>query len=617
MSETESLPATIQSVPAIGQSSGIKCPHCGQAFTDAGINIAIFLYGIFFLVGKESGYFGITCPRCLKTISHRNKKEAILALKQVLTGMVDFGDSVFDPKLRYYSSLSGSPTDISLIGSFDILHLNVQLAGNDPVNLEKMITAYLEENPELKENYFCSYIQDENYPSGTFSNIWWISSRVNIKDEDAIEKLIQLENIKGIKIFPRYYHHCALIEDVDRFCWKYGYLNVHLENLKNLTIRRHENLEQELILEGIDFKDVIDQNPDIVDPGFIEFLQDKIQTHNSSEILNVTGDFLKNLLDDPDPWGIEGSIGTLCKGFWKTRHPFRSIALPISLTKFSPHPFQEAAESLWCQQAKSDILPEITKSYVQTYLMENYASFIREYAEIIHNRSFCYADLWILKEKYLKELHALVKEEINIKNKNQFYKKDGFWIITYENNSTLMKDYKGFTYIHYLIGHKGKEVYYFDLNKLFEGEGDKTEAEKKKQKIVNLKDGFSMSQTKQEIVSREYLIRINRKRQIINDAIEKAKDIEYYEKADRLLYYLDKLDNQLKSCQTKSGNQKSFKKISFYKDIKDKIDKAIHDSIGYLTEYDKKASKHLNDSIRNKKGEIWYEPAVDADWYTG
>ena len=114
--------------------------------------------------------------------------------------------------------------------------------------------AYLEENPDLKENYFCSYIQDENYPSGTFSNIWWISSRVNNKDEDAIEKLIQLENIKGIKIFPRYYHHCALIEDVDRFCWKYGYLNIHLENLKNHTIRRHEKLEQELILEGIDFK---------------------------------------------------------------------------------------------------------------------------------------------------------------------------------------------------------------------------------------------------------------------------------------------------------------------------------------------------------------------------
>jgi hypothetical protein len=80
MSETESLPATIQSAPAIDERSGIKCPHCGQAFSNAGINIAIFLYGIFFLVGKENGYFGITCPRCLNTISHRNKKEAILAL---------------------------------------------------------------------------------------------------------------------------------------------------------------------------------------------------------------------------------------------------------------------------------------------------------------------------------------------------------------------------------------------------------------------------------------------------------------------------------------------------------------------------------------------------------
>jgi len=118
-------------------------------------------------------------------------------------------------------------------------------------------------------------------------------------------------------------------------------------------------------------------------------------------------------------------------------------------------------------------------------------------------------------------------------------------------------------------------------------------------------------------MSREDLIRINKKRQIIDAAIEKAKEREDYEKADSLLYYKDKLDAHLKDCQTKKGNPKRFKKVSDYKGIKDKIDKAIRDSIGYLSEYDKKVSKHLDVSILNKKGEIWYEPAVDTDWFTG
>ena len=637
MSETESLPATIQSSPAIDERSGIKCPHCGQAFSNAGINIAIFLYGIFFLVDKESGYFGITCPRCLKTISHRNKKEAILALKQVLTGMLDFGDSVFDPKLRYYSSLSGSPTDIPLIGSFDILYLNLELAGNEPVNIEEKIMAYLKDNPVLEENYFCSYIQDENYPSGTFSNIWWISSRVNNKDEDAIEKLIQLENIKGIKIFPRYYHHCALIEDVDHFCWKYGYLNIHLENLKNLTIRRHEKLEQELILEGIDFKDVIDQNPDIANPDFIEFLQDNTQAHNSSEILNVTGDFLKILLDDPDPWDIQESIGKQCKGFWKTKHPFRSIALPLSMSQFSPHPFKETADSHWLKQAKSDILPEYTKAYVQTYLMENYASFIREYAEIINNRSFCYADLWTLKSKYLKALHVLVQEETKIQNKNLFYRQNGFWVVSYEGNESLIQDLDGMTYIHFLLQNKGKPFTYFNIEKLLNGEVDKEEFEKENKNSKEDSDendkeegeidkGFLFSSLDQEMITPELLSKIQTERNKIDEQMNEAERSGDTEHFIELNSYLKQLDEHLKEYitveESKKGGKKfikikRFKNSTAYKVKKDNVDRVLKYALHSLEEHNEAAYKHLRDSIKNKRGEIWYEPAIDADWYTG
>ena len=173
--------------------------------------------------------------------------------------------------------------------------------------------------------------------TGTFCHVWWLN-------QNDIEKLIQIENIKGIKIFPRYYHHCALIEDVDRFCWKYGYTNIYLEDLKNRAVKDQEKLEQILIRQGIDLKDVIEHNPDIVNPIVIEWIQSENQTRNASEILNMAGDFLKILIADPDPWGIESSIGHLCKGFWKTKAPFTIATLPSSLSQFSPHHFKETAD---------------------------------------------------------------------------------------------------------------------------------------------------------------------------------------------------------------------------------------------------------------------------------
>ena len=619
MSETESLPATIQSAPAIDERSGIKCPHCGQAFSNAGINIAIFLYGIFFLVGKESGYFGITCPRCLNTISHRNKKEAILALKQVLTGMVDFGGSVFDPKLRYYSSLNGSPKDIPLIGAFEIPYINHELGGNEPPTFSEIIMAYLEDNPDLEKGFLCSYVPDGNEPSGTICHAWWIH-------EADVEKLIQIENIKGIKIFPRYYHHCELLEDVDRFCWKYGYTNIYLENIKNRIARNREKLEQELILQGVDLKDAIEATPGMIDPSMIESIQSDTQKHNASEILTVSGDFLKILIADPEPWGSEGLIGTLCKGFWKTKNPFTTIALPISLSQFSPHPFQEAAESLWCHQAKSDILPEFTKPYIQTYLLQNYASFIREYIEIIQNRQFCYADLWTLKSKYLKELHVLVQEEIKIQNKNLFYRQNGFWVVSYDGNESLVQNLDGFAYIQFLLQYKGKKFEYVEIEKLLNGEVAKEDGKDEEVHVDSkiMDQGFSLSLTRQDMITKEQLDQALQEKKKVLEKMQAAEDIGNEDLYSELNSYLEKINLFLKESTytVKKGKKeeiriKRFKNSSVYKIKKDNVDRVLKYALSSLEEHNDAAYKHLRDSIKSKRGEIWYEPAVDADWYTG
>jgi len=57
------------------EALGTKCPHCEQEISEEGIHIAIYLYGIFFLVGKEAGYAGITWPRRSFTHAFTHKRK--------------------------------------------------------------------------------------------------------------------------------------------------------------------------------------------------------------------------------------------------------------------------------------------------------------------------------------------------------------------------------------------------------------------------------------------------------------------------------------------------------------------------------------------------------------
>ena len=618
MTEISTLPASMDSTAVVSTTIGTKCPHCGQEFSDEAFNIAVFLYGIFFLVGKEIGYAGITCPRCLNTIRHQNNKDSILSLKQMLSSMIYLGNSMVDPQLRYYSSLNGSPQDISSIGRFEIPYISHELGGNEPPTLLEAITVYLEENPDLEENHLCSYIDDGNDPSGTICNVWWIH-------ENDAEKLIQIENIKGIKIFPRYYHHCELIEGVDRFCCNYGYVNIYLENLKNRAVRNQEKLEQELILQGIDLKDVIEATPGMIDPREIEFIQSQDQKYNASKITKMPGDFFDILIADPEPWGIQAPVSQLCKGFWKTKSPFTTVALPLSLSQFSPHPFKDTAENQWLQQVKDDILAEFIKPYVQTYLIQNYASFIRGYLEIIQNRSFCYADLWTLKERYLKGLHALVQKDKQLENKNLFYRQNGFWVVSYNGNETLVQNLDGMAYIQFLLQYKGKKFSYVEIEKLLNGAVAIEDGNKEVHVEPEIMEkGFSLSLTRQDMITKEQLDQALQEKEKVLEKMQTAEDVGNENLYNELNSYLEKINLFLKESTytVKKGKKeeikiKRFRNSSDYKVKKDNVDRVLKYTLSSLEEQNEAAYKHLKASIINKRGEIWYEPAVDTDWFTG
>ena len=86
MSETESLPVAVESCSCHLQRPWRPNAHiAAKNFLLKVSTLPSFLYGIFFLVGKDNGYAGITCPTCLKTICHQDSREKILQVKAILT----------------------------------------------------------------------------------------------------------------------------------------------------------------------------------------------------------------------------------------------------------------------------------------------------------------------------------------------------------------------------------------------------------------------------------------------------------------------------------------------------------------------------------------------------
>jgi len=548
--------------------------------------------------------------------------------------------------LRYFSSVGGSPLDIPLIGGFEIPYINHELGEDESPTLSEIISAYLEDNHSLEDGFLFSYVDDGNNPSGTFCHVWWVH-------ENNVEKVIQIENKKGIKIFPRYYHHCELIDDVDQFCWKYGFMNRQLEDLKNRAIQQQEHLEQQLISQGIDFDEVMEQNPDILNPSVVEWIQSEYQKHSAEADLSVPGDFLKLMVADPYPWDIELPVSLLCKGFWKTKNPFTDIILPISLKQLNHDAFKEMAESQWVQQAKSDILPEFTKPYIQTYLMQSYEDFISEFVALYNNIAFSYADLWRLKEKYLKNLIRVFNTKAVFEKQFVFCQEGGSWRLTFNGKSTGGYTDGGFKYLHFLLQNKHKPLSIMELDKL-DGimtldQQDKNFAMNTKSPTKDKKDedyeinpsvatgsgsnSHHANEKKDKMVQKgrlnvrskitpEIIAQLEAHKAQLEKDIQNAKsegDNVIYEKLEeelnRIEEYFEENTKKMKSGDTiiKKDPHENSKE---FKQIRDKIRIAIVRALDKIKEYDYDAWTHFDKSLYRRDG--WcYDPDDNIDWFLG
>jgi hypothetical protein len=198
--------------------------------------------------------------------------------------------------------------------------------------------------------------------------------------------------------------------------------------------------------------------------------------------------------------------------------------------------------------------------------------------------------------------------------------------VSYNENETLVQNLDGMAYIHFLLQNKGKPFTYFEIDKLLNGEIARAEGkdDKVKDESKLFETGYVLFLTRQDMITKEQLDQALQEKEKVLEKMQIAEDIGNEDVYSELNSYLEKIDMFIKESTytVKKGKKvkikiKRFRNSSAYKIKKDNVDRVLKYALSSLEEHNEAAYKHLNSSIRNKRGEIWYKPEVDTDWYTG
>ena len=209
-----------------------KCRHCGQHFGDSSLKMAVFLYGVFFLTGKNSQYAGITCPKCLNSIlfdisGRLNEFFNTFNLFETPKGKTIVCD------LKYYSPISCLAYQNCLLDGFDTCSFRISLSDVTRDNFHGELSAFMSKNPSLEEEYFCSFIWGTSSPIGKLSSVYWYKN-------NEIKTLLSIENECKIKIFPRYHCNLSFYELLERFCWEQYLVEEFAEITGKMDVVRYE-----------------------------------------------------------------------------------------------------------------------------------------------------------------------------------------------------------------------------------------------------------------------------------------------------------------------------------------------------------------------------------------
>ena len=594
---------------------GIKefnCEYCGAKFTEEGLNLSVFLYGAFFLVGVESGFVGITCPRCIKTILMKGEKELVFVTNRKLSFNVQLGDTVVNPQLQYYSSTHYDPGMIPILKGFNIQEYRAfpgefsnesveeQTAEYTLETLNANLLEFADNNQFITRNHLCSYLLNNKPPMGICFSVWWFR-------EDQINDLVKIENDHQVRIFPRYVHNNAAYEEVDAFCWENFLYRKQLVDGKNFNIAQINRVINSKSQEVEDEQTILELYKN--NNAQIDFLIAQFDSNSKDREINIPDNFLKILINDLYPWNLTASIGTQCRSFWINILPFKDLDIPETLVDFDPKPFENSNKDQYHKKMADVVKTNFNKSYVREFLQNKHLDFIKEFIEITQQSDFSYAYLWELKEKYLEYLYEQIRIEILSEKQFAFLKEGKTWAIIYDGK-TPIRGLKqgGWKYIHYLVSRKNDAHHTENLVKL-DGIPVEHIGKNKRFDEDDPSEDYQSNNYKKKSVSK-ILLELTKEKNDLEEELHEAEGMDDLAEIDRINSELE-IKRELIILE----RNKDEDPVDRANKNKEKISRAIYRALEEIKIYEN-IWNHFNDSLKNKSSyNISYEPNPDINWY--
>jgi len=575
-----------------------KCETCGQRYNNFSLNLSIFLYDAVILTGHNSCCFGFTCLSCLRT--NLLKGNSFKRLKQDLDFFMGPNGSHLYPDLRYYSPVPFPPEHIPELKDFNIISWYEYLSEDGHIDFQGSLNLHLTENPDLEEEFLCSYINDGEKPIGTIASLLWFKP-------EQVEALVQIENDYSIRIFPRYIHKMSWRERYDSFCWQYKLYQDYLAGLKVAAIENFTQLREYARQNNINLDNLVEENPGILKAEIIEYLESQAQ-QNAANDVKVTSEFLDLLINyDPAPWDVPGDISDFYKDLWKSERQFRGALIPASLDELDIEKFRPKMSLTQLNKMTLEIRGHLTKSHVQEWASEHYIDFIKEYISLACRSDFSYSYVWDLKCRYLKQLYAILDKESFKEAQFAFYNEGPTWTITFKGKTLRGLKGVGFQYINYLVMNQERRYHTNELN-ILDIQTDVRQSNFDKELSSDSGDSDQHIKT-DETAKQQYKVRIKELHKKKEEA-KRNNDLATLETAQE---EYETILSLLKKDFTPSGKPRIFRDGTHK--VKDRIVQAIRRAILSIKEHDPDLADHFRKALQpiNNPTQC-YNPDQKVDW---
>ncbi|MGE4572730.1 MAG: sigma 54-interacting transcriptional regulator, partial [Candidatus Izemoplasmatales bacterium] len=428
-----------------------KCEHCQEEHSFEQFQHSIVLTGLIVLVSPSGGYLGILCQECNKVTVNNFSLDQVFEIWEELNdntskvhirannAIVTDPEQVLSPKTLSYNSYSNYSyknrnfiyTDDITINSGDsdlVNHLNLQ----EIITQIKLQPTFFSQVFFDGDEIYCSY-----YPKSKIDDDKIL---IYALKKNKINEIVELENQRKKKIFPRYYYPNKLQQKANKYCLKIHDISIfkHLwKNLEPLYIKEKNDLLEKteflnLIEEGGRFYDIIKDNKyRIIFP--LETKAPKSKTvHKKSEGITPPEKKIKRVLYKIESESLtvnDLTLAGILDGI-KDRESYFEDIEPAEFI-FTAGSFQ----TMWKDLLRI-IWQQITKEEMQMLLQKKGKDFRLDYSDEACKTNFSFISIVELLNRYVQELNKQIKGTGEKKGREKWIDRK-----TSSNFSELIKSY--------------------------------------------------------------------------------------------------------------------------------------------------------------------------------